>query len=674
MKFWKSFSKQCALGLALASVLVAILGYNVVKDTQRELLRQHAERGAMMQAIAIADMVAGATKRGSSIDPVEGVNLILDQWSLNHFEVNSIRVIKMRGRKLLATTAMGDFEVGEPPRKLVRDEKWLFDLGNELTTAYKTNREEGSSRKKEVILEYLDDGLVRISAPYIQSRKVTGFIQLEAYLNIPEKEVEKVPFILIGIVPLLVFIILSQTPFFTREENTKAMTRFVIKPFIFSAILLGIASSMFVYQNIENYSSKRGIWERNLSENWYLQKEEVKQIFDLLGVDDSFNSNRAYSLSRLYIQQRHLDDDAPERKDEVINSDIDVEVLTEIEKQQTHGVKKWFIFVVCCGAALFLFFAAGWATRLWLTLLKYRSAYTYVAPAMISMLVLVFFPFIYGITLSFTDQNIYNQNQGILDIWVGFANYADILKQIDVFTWNEDGMSINFESFYWTLFITVCWTVFNVIIGVSLGLILALALNVEGLKGKPIYRVLLILPWAIPNYITALIWRAMFHQQFGAVNQVLQMFGGEPIAWFDNVFSSFITGLACNGWLSFPFMMVICLGALQSIDKSMYEAARLDGATRMQQFRFVTMPALKPTLVPAIILSVVWTFNMFNVIFLVSNGQPAGSNEILITKAYKIAFEQYRYGYAAAYSTIIFFILVIYGIFQNKMSKASEGV
>ena len=293
---------------------------------------------------------------------------------------------------------------------------------------------------------------------------------------------------------------------------------------------------------------------------------------------------------------------------------------------------------------------------------------------MISMLVLVFFPFIYGITLSFTDQNIYNQNQGILDIWVGFANYADILKQIDVFTWNEDGMSINFESFYWTLFITVCWTVFNVIIGVSLGLILALALNVEGLKGKPIYRVLLILPWAIPNYITALIWRAMFHQQFGAVNQVLQMFGGEPIAWFDNVFSSFITGLACNGWLSFPFMMVICLGALQSIDKSMYEAARLDGATRMQQFRFVTMPALKPTLVPAIILSVVWTFNMFNVIFLVSNGQPAGSNEILITKAYKIAFEQYRYGYAAAYSTIIFFILVIYGIFQNKMSKASEGV
>jgi arabinogalactan oligomer/maltooligosaccharide transport system permease protein len=100
----------------------------------------------------------------------------------------------------------------------------------------------------------------------------------------------------------------------------------------------------------------------------------------------------------------------------------------------------------------------------------------------------------------------------------------------------------------------------------------------------------------------------------------------------------------------------------------------VDGASRWQQFRSVTLPSLKPALVPAIILSVVWTFNMFNIIYLVSAGEPAGATEILITEAYKIAFEQYRYGYAAAYSTVIFMILLIYGIWQNRVTRATEGI
>ena len=100
---------------------------------------------------------------------------------------------------------------------------------------------------------------------------------------------------------------------------------------------------------------------------------------------------------------------------------------------------------------------------------------------------------------------------------------------------------------------------------------------------------------------------------------------------------------------------------------------RVDGATRWQQFRAITLPSLKPALVPAVILSVVWTFNMFNIIFLVSGGEPGGANEILITKAYKIAFEQYQYAYAAAYSTVIFIILLVYGYFQTRMTRATES-
>jgi len=178
----------------------------------------------------------------------------------------------------------------------------------------------------------------------------------------------------------------------------------------------------------------------------------------------------------------------------------------------------------------------------------------------------------------------------------------------------------------------------------------------------------------MPNYITALIWRGMFHPQFGVINQVIQLFGGHPIFWFSKPLTSFATVLATNGWLSFPFMMVISLGALQSIPADLYEAAVVDGATRWQQFRSITLPSLKPALVPAVILSVIWTFNMFNIIFLVSAGEPEGATEILITKAYKLAFEQYRYGYAAAYSTVIFFILLVYGTWQNRVTGASEGV
>jgi len=166
----------------------------------------------------------------------------------------------------------------------------------------------------------------------------------------------------------------------------------------------------------------------------------------------------------------------------------------------------------------------------------------------------------------------------------------------------------------------------------------------------------------------------MFHQQFGVINQMVQMAGFAPISWFEKPLTSFATVLATNGWLSFPFMMVISLGALQSIPADQYEAARVDGASRWQQFAHITLPSLKPALVPAIILSAIWTFNMFNIIFLVSQGEPGGATEILITEAYKIAFEQYRYGYAAAYSTIIFLILLAYGTWQNRVTRASEGI
>jgi arabinogalactan oligomer / maltooligosaccharide transport system permease protein len=296
-----------------------------------------------------------------------------------------------------------------------------------------------------------------------------------------------------------------------------------------------------------------------------------------------------------------------------------------------------------------------------------------VAPAMVGVTILVFFPFLYGIAISFTDQNIYNTSRPLTDIWVGWRNYRDILGDFSMVRRAVDGgLVFNYLNFYWTLLFTIVWTVCNVTYGVTVGLVLALVLNRE-MAFRPVYRVLLILPWAVPNYITALIWKGMFHQQFGVVNQVVQAFGGDPVAWFERPSTSFFTALATNGWLSFPFMMMVSLGALQSIPADLYEAARVDGASRWQQFRAITLPSLKPALVPAVILSVVWTFNMFNIIYLVTAGDPGSSTEILITQAYKFAFERYRYGYAAAYSAVIFGILLVYGAIQNRLSRATEA-
>jgi ABC-type sugar transport system permease subunit len=281
--------------------------------------------------------------------------------------------------------------------------------------------------------------------------------------------------------------------------------------------------------------------------------------------------------------------------------------------------------------------------------------YLYVGPAMLGMVILVFIPFAMGVVLAFFD------GEGNP---VGVANFIEILSP------TTDGPT----TFYWTLGMTVLWTVTNVVLHVSIGLGLALILNRPDLRFRWLYRVLLIIPWAVPNYITALIWKWMFNTQYGAVNAFLAIFGVDQIDWLGtSVTTNFLANLVTNTWLGFPFMMVVSLGALQSIPKDLYEAVTIDGASRWQSFRHVTLPLLKPALVPAIILGTIWTFNMFNVIYLVSGGGPDHKTNILITEAYDAFKVLHRYGYAAAYSLLIFAVLYTYGVMTNRVTRATEG-
>jgi ABC-type sugar transport system permease subunit len=292
---------------------------------------------------------------------------------------------------------------------------------------------------------------------------------------------------------------------------------------------------------------------------------------------------------------------------------------------------------------------------------QHRVAYTYMAPTLISVSLLVFVPFSIGLVLAFMRHD-----HGTFT-WVGIDHFIQIL-------YHQDYNITHPLNFYFTLAVTLLWTFVNVFFHTSLGLALALILNTKGLYLKGIYRALLIIPWAIPNYITALIWKGMFNQNYGLINYCLQFVGIEPIAWMHGFWGAMSANVVTNTWLGFPFMMVVSLGALQSIPKDLYEAAHIAGASRWIQFKEITLPLLRPALLPAVILGSVWTFNMFNIIYLVSGGQPNGASDILITEAYRWAFEQDRYGYASAYSLIIFVILLGYASLTQKLSRSAEEI
>jgi len=286
-----------------------------------------------------------------------------------------------------------------------------------------------------------------------------------------------------------------------------------------------------------------------------------------------------------------------------------------------------------------------------------KIAYFFFMPAFLAIMAVIIFPFIYNIFISLSNYSLRTFNDWQL---IGFYHYLKVFGDF---------------QFYSVLGKTVLWTVINISFHVSLGIILAVLIN-RTLPAKPIIRTLLIIPWALPQYIAALSWRGMFNQEYGAINLVMTKYFSLPaIQWLSQPFEAFTACILTNIWLGFPFMMVIALGGLQSIPIELYEAARVDGANRWQQFKSITLPMLKPVMIPAIVLGTVWTFNNINVIWLVSNGgEPSNQTHILVSYVYKAAFNLYRYGYAAALSMVIFIILLSFVLYFLKRTRAIAGV
>ncbi len=707
-----SHRRRFLIGLAVAALLAAAFGAFLLGVAREGVRRDAAERRSIVQLLALTDLVdraggqpaaaeepsyglgeelppvqveetpAEETTGGGlgdelaaldagadgaeTFDPGAATRQAVAAFAAAHPEVKAIRVVLFDGILLEASTAPGDTGEKAAPRRLERDEKPLYDLGQQLRAAVDGNREgqEGEAREEEIAAERLSGGLLRLSAPMERGGEPVGMVQMDTEPAVARaagaagaRTTAGFPWLaalLAVLAPVGLFFLIS-----LALGERRALLGAVA-----AILLLASLGAFAAWSNQSLAAERRAAAEATAAAVKAEGERSIAQLAELGLPSDPPPAPETWDADR-FRQPRGLVQ---------AGGAVDEESLDHESYRDAGRVHRSAVTLSLIALILLLFVGLGWAARTGAALVEHRYAYTYTIPALVAMLLLVFFPFFYGVALSFTNANVYNTDKSIFETWVGLDNFVEIVRDIGVAEQTPDGISWNYQSFYWTLGFTVVWTISNVAIGVSVGLLLALALNTKGLAFRPIYRVLLILPWAVPTYITALVWRGMFHKQFGVMNQILQIFGFDPVSWYDHPFTSFLAVLTTNGWLSFSFMMVVSLGALQSIPADLYEAARVDGATRWQQFRSITLPSIRPALIPAIILSVIWTFNQFIVIFLVSAGEPGGSTEILITKAYRLAFEQYRYGYAAAYSVIIFLILLAYGTWQNRVTRATEAI
>ncbi|WP_153455648.1 carbohydrate ABC transporter permease [Streptomyces smaragdinus] len=292
-----------------------------------------------------------------------------------------------------------------------------------------------------------------------------------------------------------------------------------------------------------------------------------------------------------------------------------------------------------------------------------------VAPVVAVLALLVAYPLGRGIYLSLTDANSDNVGRtiGVNKIpdsfeFVGLDHYTDILT--------GDGSGRFWDQFGWTLF----WTVSCVALHFLIGLALALLLN-RDLRARTLYRLMLVLPWAVPTFVTVFSWRLILADG-GILNSFFGSLGLPEPAWLSEPGWQRTAAIMVNTWCGVPFMMVSLLGGLQSIPRELYEAAETDGASAWQRFRHVTLPGLRPVSSTVIMLGFIWTFNQFIIIFLLF-GASAPEAQILVTFAYELGFGRMPRDYAgsAAYGVIILSMLVVivsvYRSWLNRNEKAA---
>jgi maltose/maltodextrin transport system permease protein len=253
-------------------------------------------------------------------------------------------------------------------------------------------------------------------------------------------------------------------------------------------------------------------------------------------------------------------------------------------------------------------------------------------------------------------------------VGIGFANYARMI-------FDEDFRSPFISIFIWTVLFSALTVVFTL----AIGLVLSTLLNWEALKGRAVYRTLLFLPYAVPAFISILVFKGLFNQNFGEINTLLSAASGVKPAWFADPLLAKIMILVVNTWLGYPYFMVLCSGLIKAIPADLYEASALAGASPWTNFFKITAPLIVKPLMPLLISVFAFNFNNFVVIALLTDGRPdylntkvpAGTTDILVSYTYRIAFQDagQNFGLAAAISTVIFFLIAMLSMANIRLAR-----
>lgn len=295
--------------------------------------------------------------------------------------------------------------------------------------------------------------------------------------------------------------------------------------------------------------------------------------------------------------------------------------------------------------------------------------YVLVTPALFMIIFVLVLPLLFMISLAFTNYNIYNSPPRFLLSWVGFENFINVFS---VPIWRE--------TFFSVLSWTIIWTLVATTLQIGLALFLAVIVNDKRVRFKKFIRTFLILPWAVPGFVSILTFAGMFNDQFGAVNNLLLAPFGIHIPWMTDAMWTKVAIIFVEVWLGFAFVFALFTGVLQSVSGDWYEAAEVDGANKWQKFRYITLPHVLFATAPLLIIQYTGNFNNFNLIYLFNQGGPpvrgqsAGSTDIVISWVYKLTFDTMNYNMAAVISIMLGIIVAAFAFIQFRRTRSfKEG-
>lgn len=282
----------------------------------------------------------------------------------------------------------------------------------------------------------------------------------------------------------------------------------------------------------------------------------------------------------------------------------------------------------------------------------------FVLPAFLYMLIFVGFPIVDNIILSFQDVSAVNLVKGVKN-FVGFDNYVAIFK---------DGV------FQKALFNTLLFTVCCLVVQFAIGFALAVFFSKRFTFGKPIRGILLI-PWMIPITVTALIFKLLFATDIGVLNFILKSLHliSENIEWLTTPQTAMFALICANVWIGIPFNMILISTGLTTIPKELYESASIDGATKVQSFFRITLPLLRSTIESVLILGFIYTFKVYDLVYVMTSGGPVNSTHMLSTYSYKLSFEMFQYSKGSAVANVLLIILMIVGAFYLRAINQEEA-